>query len=186
MMLCILLVAGLGVGMLYVSKKVLPKVTNAAGKEIRIRETAYLGPRKALHLVEIGNHKLLIGSTNDSITALADMTDTWLDVSKQEPEDAGETVNVPADADNHILVSLLSLAAPVHGQAKRSPAPPVMPQMTTSQHQACCPGQCPEHRRAGLGDGEGHVAERRGQGVVHAGQAGDHLRGPGDSADACW
>ncbi len=87
MMLCILLVAGLGVGMLYVSKKVLPKVTNTAGKEIRIRETAHLGPRKALHLVEIGNHKLLIGSTNDSITALADVTDTWLDVSKQEPDD---------------------------------------------------------------------------------------------------
>jgi len=87
MMLCILLVAGLGVGMLYVSKKVLPKVTNAPGKEIRVRETAYLGPRKALHLVEIGNHKLLIGSTNDSITALADVTDTWLEVSKQESDD---------------------------------------------------------------------------------------------------
>lgn len=87
MMLCIILVAGLGGGMLYVSKKVLPKVAGAPGKEIRIRETAYLGPRKALHLVEIGNHKLLIGSTNDSITALADVTDTWLDVSKQESDD---------------------------------------------------------------------------------------------------
>ncbi len=87
MMLCILLVAGLGVGMLYVSKKVLPKVTSGPGKEIHIRETAYLGPRKALHLVEIGNHKLLIGSTNDRITALADVTDTWLDVSKQESDD---------------------------------------------------------------------------------------------------
>jgi flagellar biogenesis protein FliO len=88
MMLCILLVAGLGAGMLYVSKKVLPKVTNAAGREIHVRETAYLGPRKALHLVEVGTRKLLIGSTNDSITALADVTDTWLDVSKPEPDDA--------------------------------------------------------------------------------------------------
>lgn len=87
MMLCILLVAGLGVGVLYVSRKVLPKVTSAPGKEIHVRETAYLGPRKALHLVEIGNHKLLIGSTNDSITALADVTDTWLDASKQESSD---------------------------------------------------------------------------------------------------
>jgi flagellar biogenesis protein FliO len=84
MMLCLLLVAGLGVGMFYVSKKVLPKVTSASGKEIRVRETAYLGPRKALHLVEIGNHRLLIGSTNESITALADVTDSWLDMSKQE------------------------------------------------------------------------------------------------------
>lgn len=88
MMLCVLLVAGLGAGVLYVSKKVLPKVTNACGKEIHIRETAYLGPRKALHLVEIGNHKLLIGSTSDSITTLADMTDTWVDMPKQESDDA--------------------------------------------------------------------------------------------------
>jgi flagellar biogenesis protein FliO len=87
MMLCILLVAGLGAGMLYVSRKVLPKVTNTPGKEIHVRETAYLGPRKALHLVEVGSHKLLIGSTNDSITALADLTDAWLDASKQESSD---------------------------------------------------------------------------------------------------
>ncbi len=87
MMLCTLLVAGLGAGVLYVSKKVLPKVTSAPGKEIHIRETTYLGPRKALHLVEIGNHKLLIGSTNDSITTLADVTDTWLDVPKEESDD---------------------------------------------------------------------------------------------------
>lgn len=87
MMLCILLVAGLGAGMLYLSKRVLPKVTSAPGKEIHVRETAYLGPRKSLHLVEIGNHKLLIGSTNDSITALADLTDAWLDASKQESSD---------------------------------------------------------------------------------------------------
>ena len=87
MMLCIVLVAGLGVGMWYVSRKVLPKVANSSGKEIRVRETAYLGPRKALHLVEVGSHRLLIGSTNDSITTLADVTDTWLDVSKQETDD---------------------------------------------------------------------------------------------------
>jgi flagellar biogenesis protein FliO len=89
MMLCILLVAGLGAGMVYLSKRVLPKVTNAPGKEIRVRETTSLGPRKTLHLVEIGHHKLLIGSTNDSITALADLTDTWLEAQKQESlEDA--------------------------------------------------------------------------------------------------
>lgn len=88
MMLCIVLVAGLGVGMVYVSKKVLPKVASSPGKEIHIRETAHLGPRKALHLVEVGNHRLLIGSTNDNITALADVTDTWLAVSKQEADDA--------------------------------------------------------------------------------------------------
>jgi flagellar biosynthetic protein FliO len=88
MMLSVALVVGLGAGMVYLSKRFLPKVVNAPGKEIRIRETAYLGPRKALHLVEIGGRRLLIGSTNDSITSLADVTDTWLDASKPEPDDA--------------------------------------------------------------------------------------------------
>jgi len=84
MMLSILLVAGLGVGALYLSKKVLPRVTKACGKEIRVVETTYLGPRKALHLVEIGGQRLLIGSTNESIVTLADVGDAWLDLSKQD------------------------------------------------------------------------------------------------------
>jgi flagellar biosynthetic protein FliO len=84
MMLSVLVVVALGVGALYLSKKVLPNVTKACGKEIRVVETTYLGPRKALHLVEIGGQRLLIGSTNESIATLAHVGDTWLDLSKQE------------------------------------------------------------------------------------------------------
>jgi flagellar biogenesis protein FliO len=57
------------------SKKVLPRITNLPGKEIRILETAHLGPRKAVHLVKIGNQRLLIGSTYESISMLADVTE---------------------------------------------------------------------------------------------------------------
>ena len=88
MMLSVGLVVLLAGAALYLSKKVLPKVTRASGKEIRIMETAYLGPRKALHLVEIGNQKLLIGSTNESIATLAHVGDAWLDLSKQEIDHA--------------------------------------------------------------------------------------------------
>jgi len=84
MMLSVLLVVGLGVGALYLSKRVLPNLTKACGKEIRVVETTYLGPRKALHLVEIGNQRLLIGSTNESIAALAHIGDTWLDLPRQD------------------------------------------------------------------------------------------------------
>jgi flagellar biogenesis protein FliO len=87
MMLSVAIVAVLGLGALYLSKRVLPKVANASGKEVCIRETVYLGPRKALHLVEVGRHKLLIGSTNESITALAHLTDGWIDLPKQQAED---------------------------------------------------------------------------------------------------
>jgi len=84
MMLSVGLVIVLGGAALYISKKVLPKVINAQGKEIRVRETTYLGPRKALHLVEIGDQRLLIGSTNESITTLAHLTEGWLDVAQHD------------------------------------------------------------------------------------------------------
>jgi flagellar biosynthetic protein FliO len=91
MMLSVGLVIALGVGALYLSKKVLPKVTNAAGKEIRVLETTYLGPRKALHLVEVANQRLLIGSTGDHITTLAHINDAWLDLPRQEVDDTVKT-----------------------------------------------------------------------------------------------
>lgn len=74
MMLSVLFLVALGAGAIYVSKKFLPKIANLPGKEIRIAETVYLGQRKAVHLLEIGNRRLLIGSTNENITRLADLT----------------------------------------------------------------------------------------------------------------
>jgi flagellar protein FliO/FliZ len=75
MMFSVVLVVVLGAAALYMSKKVLPRITNLPGKEIRILETAHLGPRKAVHLVKIGNQRLLIGSTYESISMLADVTE---------------------------------------------------------------------------------------------------------------
>ena len=72
-MVSVLFVAALGAGGVYVSKRFLPKITNLSGKEIRITETVHLGPRKAVHLLEIGERRFLIGSTNENITRLADL-----------------------------------------------------------------------------------------------------------------
>jgi flagellar biogenesis protein FliO len=88
MMLSVGLVIGLGAAALYLSRKVLPRVAHAPGKEIRILETAYLGPRKALHLVEVGSQRLLIASTNDRVTMLAPVNEAWLDLAKPELDEA--------------------------------------------------------------------------------------------------
>ncbi|MHC4160173.1 MAG: FliO/MopB family protein [Planctomycetota bacterium] len=74
MMLAVLLVIVLGVAAVYTSKKLLPKITNLSGREIHVIETVHLGPRKAVHLLKIGNQRLLIGSTSECITKLADVT----------------------------------------------------------------------------------------------------------------
>ena len=82
--LAILFVVVLGVTAIYVSKKVLPKITMLPGKEIRIVETVHLGPRKAVHLLEIGNRRFLIGSTNENVMKIADITSGFTDLSAQE------------------------------------------------------------------------------------------------------
>jgi flagellar biosynthetic protein FliO len=83
MILTVGAVLGLGVAALYLVKKVLPRVANPAGREIRILETTCLGPRKALHLVEVGTRRLLIASTSDSITMLAPMGEAHPETSEQ-------------------------------------------------------------------------------------------------------
>ena len=75
MMLSVLLIVVLGAGAIYVSKKFGVRISNLPGKKIHVIETVSLGPRKAVHLLKIGNQGLLIGSTTESITKLADVTD---------------------------------------------------------------------------------------------------------------
>ena len=90
MMLSVGIVIGLGAAALYLSRRVLPRMAHPAGREIRIVETACLGPRKALHLVEVGNQRLLIASTSESITMLTPLGDALLDVPKQQADDEVE------------------------------------------------------------------------------------------------
>lgn len=89
MMQAVLLVVVLGVAAIYFTKKFLPKITNLSGKKICVSETVSLGPRKTLHLLEIGGRQLLIGSTNENITMLSDVTQALNkpDLSMQETDD---------------------------------------------------------------------------------------------------
>jgi len=73
MMLAILMVVGLGAATIYASKKVLPKLAHSQGKKIKIIETVHLGSRKTIHLLQVADRQILIGSTHDRITKLADI-----------------------------------------------------------------------------------------------------------------
>jgi flagellar biosynthetic protein FliO len=82
--IAILFVLALFIGAIYVSKKFLPKIANLPGREIRIVETVHLGPRKAVHVLEVYNRRFLIGSTNENVTKLADLGSGLMDLSAQE------------------------------------------------------------------------------------------------------
>jgi flagellar biogenesis protein FliO len=90
MMLSVGLVLALGAAALVLSRKVLPGVAQRGGKEIHVLETVYLGPRKALHLVEVGHQRLLIASTNDSVTMLAPVNEAWLEAAQPELDEAAK------------------------------------------------------------------------------------------------
>ncbi len=75
MILMVLLVFVLGAAAIYLSKKLLPRFSRLPGKRIQVFETVHLGPRKAIHLIKIDKQTLLIGSTNENITKLADVID---------------------------------------------------------------------------------------------------------------
>ena len=74
MMVSVVLVVVLGAVAIYASKRLVGKIANLPGKKIKVVETAHLGPRKAVHLLRIGDRCLLVGSTSDNITKLADLT----------------------------------------------------------------------------------------------------------------
>jgi flagellar biogenesis protein FliO len=83
MLLSVILVIALGIAVIYVTKKLLPRMASQPGKQIRVLETAHIAPRKGLHLIQAGTRRLLIASTNETITMLADVTETAPDFATE-------------------------------------------------------------------------------------------------------
>ena len=88
MMFMVLLVVALGIAVVYISKKIMPRFTRLPAKRISVIETVHLGPRKTIHLLKIDNRLLLIGSTNENMTKLFDVTDEppEVDLSTTQPD----------------------------------------------------------------------------------------------------
>jgi len=85
-MLSVVFIIILGAAAIFMTKKFFPNIAKLQGKEIRVIETVHLGPRKSVHLLEIGKRRFLIGSTNENIRKLADLTDFASSMSIQEDE----------------------------------------------------------------------------------------------------
>ena len=85
-MIAVVLVIVFGAAAVFITRKFLPKIARLQGKEIHVIETVHLGPRKSVHLIEIGKRRLLIGSTNENIRKLADLTEFSPEIPIQESE----------------------------------------------------------------------------------------------------
>jgi len=71
----ILLILVIGAIGCVLAKKLMPRISASSGRRISILETTYLGPRKAVHLLQVGNRRYIVSSSREDIRMLADVTD---------------------------------------------------------------------------------------------------------------
>jgi flagellar biogenesis protein FliO len=67
-------VVGIGALAVWASKKWLPSIVTARGRNIKVIESIQLAPHRSVHIVEVGSQKFLIGASNESVRMLADVT----------------------------------------------------------------------------------------------------------------
>jgi len=82
MIFAIVVVIVLAIAAVFVLKK-LPMIAKLPSRQIKVIESISLGQHCRIHIIEAGGRKLLIGSTNQTITRLADLS---------EPVDLTESV----------------------------------------------------------------------------------------------
>lgn len=75
MTLMVLAVLVLGAALIFVSKRIAPRLAQQSGKKIQVVETAHLGHRKTVHLLKVGGKMVLIGCTNENITMLSEINE---------------------------------------------------------------------------------------------------------------
>ena len=83
MIAAVILVVALGLVLVFVSKRLAPRISNSGSKRVRIIETTPLPGRKMLLLVKAGGRELLIGSTQEKLTMLADVTENFFDTDTE-------------------------------------------------------------------------------------------------------
>ena len=76
LLLMIFFVAVIGVGVWFFCKKMPGRWNPGKGKNIVVTETVNLGPRKLLHIVQLGTKQYLLSSTAENIRLLADVTES--------------------------------------------------------------------------------------------------------------
>ncbi|KPJ76843.1 MAG: hypothetical protein AMK72_06005 [Planctomycetes bacterium SM23_25] len=84
----VLVILVLGAGAIFVVKRLLPRLGISQGRRINVLETVYLGSRKSLHLVQVGDRTLLLGDARERLGLLADLT------GSVDPDDAPRAVPV--------------------------------------------------------------------------------------------
>jgi flagellar biogenesis protein FliO len=74
LLISIVVLIVIGTAAIYAAKKWLPKIGLAKGRHIAVMESVQLAPNRAVHLIQVGSQRFLLGSSNESVRMLADVT----------------------------------------------------------------------------------------------------------------
>ena len=82
MLAYVLVILALGALGMVVVKRWLPRmgVAPSRGREVTVIETTHLASRRTVHLVQVGNRRFLLGSTDQSVAMLAEVTSAFPEV----------------------------------------------------------------------------------------------------------
>lgn len=88
----------LGAAALIVTKKFLPRLRSAGGREMTVVETVHLGPRTTVHLVEVASRRFMLGATRDRVSMLAELSGTFPDIAEVARQmDRADAAEAPED-----------------------------------------------------------------------------------------
>jgi flagellar biogenesis protein FliO len=79
-----LVVLLLGAAAVFAARRYLPRRTAASGARILVVDGAFLGPRKQLHIVEVGRQRFLVASCRDSVSVIAELAGPFCEVYERE------------------------------------------------------------------------------------------------------
>ena len=74
LMTSIVVLIVIGTAAIYAAKKWLPKISGTKGRYIAVMESVQLAPNRAVHIIQVGSQRFLLGSSNESVRMLADVT----------------------------------------------------------------------------------------------------------------
>lgn len=69
------LVIALILGAVWIIKRISPQFNRAQGGAIKILSSTWLGPKKALFLIEVMDRVILVGMTDNNVNSIAEFTD---------------------------------------------------------------------------------------------------------------
>lgn len=80
-LIALAVIVALAAGVLYLMRRFVPAVRS--GRRLQIVESVAVDPRRTLHIVKVGKRHLLVGSTEGSLSLLAELDDE--DVAAADP-----------------------------------------------------------------------------------------------------